>query len=175
MKPDEKEHVADLFARRELDALVATTVIEVGIDVPQASLMVIHHAERFGLAQLHQLRGRVGRGRARSRCVLVPSVDAGPQGSQRLERLAASRNGFEVSELDLGERGMGDLHGIRQHGDVLFRLLNPLRDSALVERARELADRVLDDDPELTAPRHRDLASWLQEMGNRNPVWSAAG
>jgi ATP-dependent DNA helicase RecG len=175
MKPDEKEDVADRFARRELDALVATTVIEVGIDVPQASLMVIHHAERFGLAQLHQLRGRVGRGRARSRCVLVPSADVGPQGRQRLERLATTRNGFDVSELDLSERGMGDLQGIRQHGEVPFRLLNPLRDSALVERARELAERVLGADPELTAPEHRHLASWLQEMGNRNPVWSAAG
>lgn len=175
MKADEKERVADLFARKELDALVATTVIEVGIDVPAASLIVIHHAERFGLAQLHQLRGRVGRGSAVSRCVFVPSSDVQGAGQERLRRLAATRNGFEVSELDLGERGMGDLHGVRQHGDVPFRLLHPLRDAALVERARDLATAILRTDPELTAREHGKLAAWLLEMGRRDPIWSAAG
>lgn len=175
MKADEKEQVAAAFGRGEIDALVATTVIEVGIDIPDASLMVIHHAERFGLGQLHQLRGRVGRGATRSRCVLAPSPDLAPGALQRLRGLAATTDGFRVAELDLRERGMGDLHGTRQHGELPFRLLNPLEDAALVERARELATELLERDPELTAPEHVALAEWLGQMGRRNPIWSAAG
>ena len=144
MKADEKEDVATRFGRGEIDALVATTVIEVGIDIPDASLMVIHHAERFGLGQLHQLRGRVGRGAASSRCVLAPSEGVSPPALRRLRDLAATTDGFRVAELDLRERGMGDLHGIRQHGELPFRLLNPLEDALLVEQAREYAGELLE-------------------------------
>ena len=175
MKADEKERVAAEFARGELDALVATTVIEVGIDIPDASLMVIHHAERFGLSQLHQLRGRVGRGSQSSRCVLAPSPGVAPPTLRRLRELAATTDGFRVAELDLRERGMGDLHGLRQHGELPFRLLNPLEDAVLVEQARELAGAILERDPELKAESHRAISNWLGEMGRRNPVWSAAG
>jgi len=175
MKADEKERVALAFGRGEIDALVATTVIEVGIDIPEASFMVIHHAERFGLGQLHQLRGRVGRGAHSSRCVLAPSKQASPQAWQRLRALAGTTDGFRVAELDLRERGMGDLHGTRQHGELPFRLLNPLEDALLVEQARELATSILESDPELSDATNGDLADWLAQMGRRNPVWSAAG
>jgi ATP-dependent DNA helicase RecG len=175
MKADEKESVAARFGDGEIDALVATTVIEVGIDIPDASLMVIHHAERFGLGQLHQLRGRVGRGSRSSLCVLAPSEGASPQARRRLRELAATNDGFRVAELDLRERGMGDLHGTRQHGELPFRLLNPLEDAVLVEQAREFAREILDQDPGLTEPGNAVLAQWLEQMGRRNPVWSAAG
>lgn len=175
MKADDKEDIAARFGRGEIDALVATTVIEVGIDIPDASLMVIHHAERFGLGQLHQLRGRVGRGSRSSRCVLAPSQGVSPPAQRRLRELAATTDGFRVAELDLRERGMGDLHGIRQHGELPFQLLNPLEDAVLVEQARELAQTVLDADPSLSDAGHAALAEWLEQMGRRNPVWSAAG
>lgn len=175
MKAAEKEAVASAFGRGELDALVATTVIEVGIDIPEASLMVIHHAERFGLSQLHQLRGRVGRGARESRCVLAVSEGASPGALHRLRELAATGDGFRVAELDLRERGMGDLHGVRQHGELPFRLLNPLEDVALVELARSFARAILDEDPELRSGQHQPLADWLNEMGRRSPVWSSAG
>jgi ATP-dependent DNA helicase RecG len=175
MKPDQKEEVAARFARGEVDVLVATTVIEVGIDIPDASLMVIHHAERFGLGQLHQLRGRVGRGAASSHCVLAPSEGTAPPALRRLRELASTTDGFRVAELDLKERGMGDLHGIRQHGELPFRLLNPLEDALLVEQARELARELLDGDPRLEDPANEEVAAWLEQMGRRNPVWSAAG
>jgi ATP-dependent DNA helicase RecG len=175
MKSAEKEEVARAFSAGDLDALVATTVIEVGIDIPDASLMVVHHAERFGLGQLHQLRGRVGRSARRSRCVLAPSSGVSPAALKRLRDLASTRDGFRVAELDLRERGMGDLHGLRQHGELPFRLLNPLEDALLVEQARELATRILERDPELGEPRHREMADWLGRMGDRSPIWSAAG
>jgi ATP-dependent DNA helicase RecG len=175
MKADEKEEVAARFGRGEIDALVATTVIEVGIDIPDASFMVIHHAERFGLGQLHQLRGRVGRGAASSRCVLAPSEGVSPPALRRLRELSATTDGFRVAELDLKERGMGDLHGVRQHGELPFRLLNPLEDALLVEQARDLARELLDADPKLEDPGHASIAVWLEQMGRRSPVWSAAG
>jgi ATP-dependent DNA helicase RecG len=175
MKAAEKEEVAARFGRGEIDALVATTVIEVGIDIPDASLMVIHHAERFGLGQLHQLRGRVGRGAVSSRCVLAPSEGVSPPALRRLRDLAATTDGFRVAELDLRERGMGDLHGVRQHGELPFRLLNPLEDALLVEQARDLARDLLEADPGLAEPAHAAVADWLEQMGRRNPVWSAAG
>jgi ATP-dependent DNA helicase RecG len=175
MKADEKEEVAARFGRGEIDALVATTVIEVGIDIPDASLMIIHHAERFGLGQLHQLRGRVGRGAVSSHCVLATSEGVSPPALRRLRELAATTDGFRVAELDLRERGMGDLHGVRQHGELPFRLLNPLEDALLVEQARELARELLDADPHLDDPVHAPVADWLEQMGRRSPVWSAAG
>lgn len=175
MKATEKEEIARAFAEGAYDVLVATTVIEVGVDVPSASVMVIHHAERFGLAQLHQLRGRVGRGASASRCVLVPSAGAGPAARDRLRKVASTTDGFRIAEFDLEERGMGDLQGLRQHGEIPFRLLHPVRDAALVEQARDAARAILDRDPELRAPVHRPLAAWLEEMGQRSPLWSVAG
>ncbi|HKI83066.1 MAG TPA: ATP-dependent DNA helicase RecG [Candidatus Krumholzibacteria bacterium] len=175
MAAREKERIRKAFSTGELDVLVATTVVEVGVDVPEATLMVIHHAERFGLAQLHQLRGRVGRGERDSWCVLVASGEIGEAGSRRLKLLARCDDGFELAEADLRERGMGDLTGLRQHGLAPFRVLNPLSDGALVETARARAEAVLSTDPKLTLPLHRSLSRWLDHLGSRNPFWSATG
>jgi ATP-dependent DNA helicase RecG len=171
----EKDEVCRSFERGELDVLVSTTVIEVGIDVPEATVMVIHHAERFGLAQLHQLRGRVGRGSAQSLCVLVTGESVTQPTLQRLRAVAATEDGFEIAELDLEQRGMGDLHGVRQHGELPFRLLNPLQDEGLVRASRTLADAILQGDPQLEKAENEALTLWLDEMGQRSTLWSAAG
>jgi ATP-dependent DNA helicase RecG len=131
--------------------LVATTVIEVGIDVPNATVMIIDHAEQFGLAQLHQLRGRVGRGAARSFCVLVSTGRAGPQGFERLKLLERETSGARVAEADLETRGPGDLLGLRQAGLPDFRAANLVRDVRLLEEARREAEAHLAADPGLSA------------------------
>jgi ATP-dependent DNA helicase RecG len=136
LKSVEKEDVMDRFRRGELQILVATTVIEVGVDVPNATVMVIEHADRFGLAQLHQLRGRIGRGAEKSTCVLVAPRAVTPEGQQRIETMVATANGFEIAEHDLKLRGPGEFFGTRQHGDVAFQVAHPLRDAQLLELAR---------------------------------------
>lgn len=148
-----KDAIMRAFAAGELDLLVATTVIEVGIDVPNATVMVIEHAERFGLSQLHQLRGRVGRGGAESYCILIAA--GGEESAERLRLFAATDDGFEIAEADLRLRGMGDLFGARQHGLPPFRYFDPLRDDRLQLRAREDARAVIEADPELTSGAHQ--------------------
>ena len=138
----EKTAVMDLFTRGEMGLLVATTVIEVGVDVPNASLMVIEHAERFGLAQLHQLRGRVGRGAAASVCVLMYTAPLSPTGKERLRAMAETGDGFEIARRDLAIRGPGEFMGARQSGDALLRFADLHEDDALLRAARELAPRV---------------------------------
>jgi ATP-dependent DNA helicase RecG len=142
------------FAAGETQVLVSTTVIEVGVDVPNATVMVVEHAERFGLAQLHQLRGRVGRGAEPSHCLLV----AGPQVSrdawERLMVLVRTGDGFRIAEEDLKIRGPGDFLGTRQSGLPDFRVGNILRDGPLLQQARDLAEAVLRDDPGLAAPKN---------------------
>ena len=133
--------------------LVATTVIEVGIDVPNATMMVIEHPERFGLAQLHQLRGRIGRGAEESFCILL----AGGPGADRLNAFAATQDGFRIAELDLAERGMGDLIGARQAGGFEVRHARLPADEDLLARARELATRLIGADPALQRAEHQRL------------------
>ncbi len=147
------------FRDGELDVLVATTVIEVGIDVGNATVMVIEHPERFGLSQLHQLRGRVGRGAEQSYCILLG--DVGAEAAERLGLFTATEDGFEIARADLQLRGMGDLFGAKQHGLPAFRIADPLRDDALNETARQVADRLLREDPELERPEHRGLRHLL--------------
>ncbi len=139
LKPAEKEEVMGAFSRGEIQVLVATTVIEVGVDVPNATLMVIEHAERFGLAQLHQLRGRVGRGAGASTCVLVGHGRLSPEARERLETLVRTDDGFAIAEKDLELRGPGDFFGTRQSGMPTFRVAHLIRDRELLERAREAA------------------------------------
>jgi len=127
------------FRRNEIQVLVATTVIEVGVDVPNASVMLIDHAERFGLSQLHQLRGRVGRGERKSYCILVSDKE-----KERLDLFAETRDGFEVAERDLQLRGPGEFLGTRQSGALRFRMGNIVRDLELMERARDVAIEVVD-------------------------------
>ena len=138
---DEKEIIMRRFQRGEIDVLVATTVIEVGVDVPNATVMVVEHAERFGLAQLHQLRGRVGRGAAKSYCILITGERVSPLGEERLNAMVRTQDGFELAELDLSQRGPGEFFGTRQAGLPDFRVANLLRDRQLLELAKMEATR----------------------------------
>ncbi len=153
LKADERDAIMRRFREGELGVLVATTVIEVGIDVPNATTMVIHHPERFGLAQLHQLRGRVGRGQGDSMCILLAEEGV----PSRLEAFTRTTDGFRIAELDLAERGMGDLIGARQSGGFLLRHARLPQDADLLERARQEAGQAIMVDPGLTQPEHRGL------------------
>ncbi len=144
LSAEEKEVVMRRFQRGEIDVLVATTVIEVGVDVPNATVIVIEHAERFGLAQLHQLRGRVGRGAARSYCILMTGGKVSPQAEERLNAMVRTQNGFELAELDLALRGPGEFFGTRQAGLPDFRVANLLRDRKMLELARLEASRFVE-------------------------------
>jgi len=147
MPGEEKDATMRAFGAGELDILVATTVIEVGIDVANATVMVVEHAERFGLSQLHQLRGRVGRGADESWCILLS--DADPETAERLQTLVRTEDGFEIARADLRLRGMGDFFGARQHGLPAFRFFDPENDEDLLGRARDFARRIIESDPEL--------------------------
>jgi ATP-dependent DNA helicase RecG len=146
MKSDEKEETMQRFKRGEIDILVATTVIEVGIDVANASIMVIVDADRFGLSQLHQLRGRIGRGERKSYCVLLRDDKASGETKDRLAMFERSRDGFEVAEQDLQIRGPGEFLGTRQSGAMRFRMGHILRDYDLMETARDLAIALVEED-----------------------------
>ncbi len=158
LKPAEKQATMEAFAQGQIHVLVATTVIEVGVDVPNASLMVIEHAERFGLSQLHQLRGRVGRGAAASVCLLMYQGPLGPIAKQRLTIMRESSDGFEIARRDLEIRGPGEFLGARQSGQAMLRFLDLEKDQWLVERARDLAATLLTQQP---AVAEAHLARWL--------------
>ena len=145
LKNDEKDAVMEQFRRNEIQILVATTVIEVGVDVPNATMMVIEHADRFGLAQLHQLRGRIGRGTEKSQCILIAPKKITGDAQARLETMVATSNGFEIAERDLKLRGPGEFFGTRQHGDAAFSVAQPLRDHELLEFARREAFALAED------------------------------
>jgi ATP-dependent DNA helicase RecG len=140
---DLKDQVMRMFQKGELQILVATTVIEVGVDVPNATVMVIEHAERFGLAQLHQLRGRIGRGAAKSYCVLMTGGKVTEEGQRRLDAMVRTNDGFKIAELDLELRGPGEFFGTRQAGLPSFRVANIIRDAQLLEAAKQEAAFVL--------------------------------
>jgi ATP-dependent DNA helicase RecG len=163
LKNEEKEAVMEQFRRGETDILVATTVIEVGVDVPNATVMVIEHAERFGLAQLHQLRGRIGRGTEKSHCILVAAKTVKGEARERIEAMVATTNGFELAEHDLKQRGPGEFFGTRQHGDAAFSFAQPLRDHELLERARREAFALAEDEK-----RASEVAAKIEAL---NPAW----
>jgi ATP-dependent DNA helicase RecG len=148
MKPADKQAVMDRFARGDIELLVATTVIEVGVDVPNASLMIIENAERLGLAQLHQLRGRVGRGGQQASCVLLYSPPIGDLARQRLDIMRKTADGFRIAEKDLELRGPGEVLGTRQTGMLQFRVADLARDQSLLARIPPVADRLLAGNPE---------------------------
>jgi ATP-dependent DNA helicase RecG len=175
LKPAEKERVMAAFAANRISGLVATTVIEVGVDVPNATVMVVEHAERFGLTQLHQLRGRVGRGAERSVCVLLAGPRASPEARERLALLVRSDDGFRLAEEDLKVRGPGELWGSRQTGLPALRVADLARDLDLVETAQALARRMIEEDPQLArlesaALRDRLLREFAEELS-----WRATG
>ena len=168
MKPEEKEAVMKAFKAGEVHILVSTTVIEVGIDVPNATVMLIEHAERFGLAQLHQLRGRVGRGSARSYCLLVRSYRCGEEGMRRLQVMADTSDGFRIAEADLEIRGPGEFLGTRQAGLPDFRVANLLRDGRVLEEARQDAFTLVEQGDFLENPAYEALRrELLKRWGSR--------
>jgi ATP-dependent DNA helicase RecG len=156
---EEKDAIMRSFRDGGIDLLVSTTVIEVGIDVPNATVMVIEHPERFGLSQLHQLRGRVGRGAEESFCILLG--DVGPESRERLQHVIETEDGFEIARADLRLRGMGDLFGKQQSGLPVFKIADPVRDEELSELARAAAERLLGADPTLSTPTNRALQRML--------------
>jgi ATP-dependent DNA helicase RecG len=165
---DEKEVIMRRFQRGEIDVLVSTTVIEVGVDVPNATVMVVEHAERFGLAQLHQLRGRVGRGTAKSYCILMTGERISPLGEERLDAMVRTQDGFELAELDLAQRGPGEFFGTRQAGLPDFRVANLLRDRQLLELAKQEAARfVIDPGPDVTPEERARLRAQLKQSWQR--------
>jgi ATP-dependent DNA helicase RecG len=165
---DEKEIVMRRFQRGEIDVLVATTVIEVGVDVPNATVMVIEHAERFGLAQLHQLRGRVGRGAAKSFCILITGPRVSPLAEERLNAMVRTQDGFELAELDLTLRGPGEFFGTRQAGLPDFRVASLVRDRKLLELAKQEATRLANHpDAELTEAERTRVWARLKESWQR--------
>lgn len=162
MRPADKNRIMEAFAARDIDVLVSTTVIEVGINVPNATVMLVENAERFGLAQLHQLRGRVGRGREQSYCIFISSNEK-PETMKRLEILNTSNDGFHIAEEDLKLRGPGDLFGIRQSGDLEFRIGDIYNDADVLKAASECAEAVLQEDFFLSGEKYRALKEYLTE------------
>ena len=174
MKPAEKDAEMQRFLRRETQIMVATTVIEVGVNVPNASVMVIENAERFGLSQLHQLRGRVGRGADQSYCVLVTSVKLSEESKKRLEIMVRTNDGFEIAEADLKLRGPGDLEGTQQSGIAFdLKIANIARDGQLLGYVRNIAERITDEDPEGVLPENAVFWQQLERLRKTNVNWSS--
>ena len=162
MKADEKESVMRRFQKGEIRLLVSTTVVEVGVDVPEATVMMVEHAERFGLSQLHQLRGRVGRGSRPSACFLMAGGEQGEEAAARLSVMEQTNDGFRIAEEDLKIRGPGDFAGVRQSGipDLVFSDI--VRDARMLAKSREIADLLLERDPDLSRPEHAGLKRWME-------------
>jgi ATP-dependent DNA helicase RecG len=163
MKSDEKEAIMMEVKEGRIQILVATTVIEVGIDIPNASVMVVEHAERFGLSQLHQLRGRIGRGRYPSKCILLAQYRSSEDAKVRLQAMEKTTNGFKIAEEDLALRGPGEFFGIRQSGLPDFRVAHIIRDTSILIEARKEAFQLIQEDPELVLPSHAGLRDVLIE------------
>jgi ATP-dependent DNA helicase RecG len=163
MKAEEKDEVMQNFRAGNLDILVATTVVEVGVDVPNANIMLINDADSFGLSQLHQLRGRIGRGEHKSYCILLSSAKPGEPGREKLEVLCRTLNGFEIAEEDFKLRGPGDVLGTAQSGLGNIEFAEWLVDMRLIHRANKEACTILDADPELKKPQHAPLRLLIQD------------
>ena len=172
MKSDAKRYEMKRFASGETKIMVATTVIEVGVDVPNATVMVIENAERFGLSQLHQLRGRVGRGADQSYCILMTDYKLGPDSRQRIETMVRTNNGFEIAETDLKLRGPGDLLGTQQSGVLDLLIADLGKDGKVLQRARERAIALLEGDPELTSPENLVIRVQVESMRKTTVNWS---
>lgn len=173
MKPSEKDHQMTLFATHKADILVATTVIEVGVNVPNATTMLIENAERFGLSQLHQLRGRVGRGEGQSYCILMTKHQIASETRKRLEIMTSTTDGFLIAEADLKMRGPGDLEGTMQSGLPLnLRIANIATDGQIIQLARDTAEEILKEDPQLSLPQNSILLNQLKLLFNKVIDWS---
>jgi len=168
----DKDYEMQRFIQKETQILVATTVIEVGVNVPNASVMVVESAERFGLAQLHQLRGRVGRGAEQSYCVLMTDVKLSKETRIRLETLVRTTDGFEIADVDLKLRGPGDLSGTQQSGVVDLIIADLAKDGEILKVARECAQAILEDDPELVLPQHAPIRDHVESVKVDERNWA---
>jgi ATP-dependent DNA helicase RecG len=175
LKPAEKEFEMQRFIKKETQIMVATTVIEVGVNIPNASVMVIESAERFGLSQLHQLRGRVGRGADKSYCILMTSYKLGADSKLRMETMVRTNDGFEISEVDLRLRGPGDLDGTQQSGVLDLKIADLAQDGQILQLARSSAQAILNEDPNLSSQENQLLLNQLQFQGKTRSSWSKIG
>jgi len=171
MRPEDKDFEMQRFIKGETHIMVATTVIEVGVNVPNASVMVIESAERFGLSQLHQLRGRVGRGAEKSYCILMTGDKISKESMKRMETMVQSNDGFEISEVDLQLRGPGDLMGTQQSGVLDLKISNLARDGQIVTLAREAAKKLLEEDTQFLLPEHQSLKEAIRIILKKKPNW----
>ena len=174
MSSQEKDDEMNRFVRGTAQIMVATTVIEVGVNVPNATVMVIENAERFGLSQLHQLRGRVGRGDEQSYCILMTGNKLTREAIKRMKTMVATNDGFKIAEVDLEIRGPGDIEGTQQSGLLEFKVANLVRDARITETARNLVLRIFDKDPRLTRPEHVPLFRYLA-VANKDIIWGKIG
>jgi ATP-dependent DNA helicase RecG len=172
MKSEARDYEMQNFIQQKTQILVATTVIEVGVNVPNASVMVIESAERFGLSQLHQLRGRVGRGAEQSYCILMTGVKISKDSRTRLETMVRTNDGFEIAEVDLNLRGPGDLSGTQQSGVLDLKIADLAKDQIMLSAARELALEILDEDPTLEHPQNHLLRDHLMNLKKQKTDWS---
>lgn len=172
MKPAEKDSEMARFAAGKTNIMVATTVIEVGVNVPNASVMVIESAERFGLSQLHQLRGRVGRGADQSYCIMMTGFKLSNDSKTRLETMCRTNDGFEIAEVDLKLRGPGDIMGTQQSGVLNLQIADLVKDREILQLARHIAIRILKDDAPLAKPEHAALRTAFLELGRKKSIWN---
>lgn len=174
MKPAEKEEAMQKFKQGETRIMVATTVIEVGVDVANATVMVIESAERFGLSQLHQLRGRVGRGAEQSYCILMSSYKISDESRKRLSTMVRTNDGFEIAEVDMKLRGPGDLEGTQQSGIGFdLKIANLSKDGEILSLARRIASEILEDDPLLQKEENRLLLQTVKASKQNDFDWSS--
>jgi ATP-dependent DNA helicase RecG len=172
LKNEEKESEMKRFVSGETQIMVATTVIEVGVDVPNASVMVIENAERFGLSQLHQLRGRIGRGAEQSHCILLSGYKLTTDGRKRIETMVRTTDGFEISEVDMQIRGPGDLEGTRQSGILDLKISNIIKDEAILKIARQKAREIIDGDSLLAMPENLRIKTYIQSLESKRSDWA---
>lgn len=172
MRPDVKASEMEQFVKGNTHIMVATTVIEVGVNIPNASVMIIESAERFGLSQLHQLRGRVGRGAEQSYCVLMTGEKLSKEAKKRVQTMVATNDGFKIAEVDLEIRGPGDIMGTQQSGILNLNLADLARDGSIVSAARQVAKAILSEDPTLSEAKHQDLKELLKQQLKSKPNWS---
>jgi ATP-dependent DNA helicase RecG len=171
MKQKEKDAEMERFLEKKSHIMVATTVIEVGVDVPNASVMVIENAERFGLSQLHQLRGRVGRGSDQSFCILISSYELSAEARKRISTMVRTNDGFEIAETDLQLRGPGDLQGTQQSGIMDLRIADIVKDEKILKYARSVASEIISKDPTLSNKTNDILAHHLLIMEKKQQNW----
>jgi len=170
MRSADKDFEMQRFVKGDTNIMVATTVIEVGVNVPNASVMIIENAERFGLAQLHQLRGRVGRGAEQSFCILMTGARLSNESKQRISVMCQTNDGFIIAEEDLKLRGPGDIEGTRQSGTINLRLADLVADGTILEAARTTANELIENDPSLSKPEHYALLKYVEE-GSKENIW----